>query len=232
MVNKCEGCGETKNLSKDRARQFYLCNACDESIEYKLICKSHIKNDYFMDESEMKGCEYFLIDRRSYPMMTLYALKDVIRIFSLQHGIDSKNMDDVKNKINELKNIKNQKQIEKKQKAQQKKQTMMGNKKKKLTKALNTYGLELRDDSKLCNGYIDGSIKDWSIDGIVQRMCQMKYLYDYCNMDDCYDKAYEDQQEEYNAGYFPDCSVFEQAEMMALKKCGGYPEEWPWLEYE
>lgn len=231
MVKKCEGCGDTKQLSKDRARQFYLCSTCNESVEYKLICKSHIKNDYFINEAEMVGCEYFIIDRRNYPAMTLYALKDVIRIFSLQWGIDDKNMDDIRDKMDELKNIQNQKKLERQQKAEQKKQITRGNKKKKLIKALNNYGLELRADSKLCNGYIDGSIKDWSIDEIVERMCQMKYLYDYCHMDDCYDKAYKEQQEEYEAGYFPDCSVFEQAEMMALHKCGGYPKQWPWLEY-
>jgi hypothetical protein len=235
MVKKCDGCDETKKLSKDKARDFYLCSVCKESIEYKLICKSHIKNEYFITEKEMEGCEFFIIERGRFPDMTLYALKDVIDRFALNYDIDSKNMNAINRKKDELQNIKTQKQIERKKKSEQKKKLITEHRKKELVKALDEYGLKLRNDSKLCNGYIDGSIKDWSIDGIVERMCQMKYLYDYCNMDECYDEAYEEQQEEYEAGYYPDCSVFEQAEMIALEKYGNkgkYPEEWPWLEYE
>lgn len=63
----------------------------------------------------------------------------------------------------------------------------------------------------------------------------MKYLYDYCNIHECYQIAYDNQQDELKAGYFPDCSVFEQAEDIALKKYGlkngEYSDEWPLLEY-
>ena len=65
---------------------------------------------------------------------------------------------------------------------------------------------------------------------IADRMCEMKYLYEYCDFDSAYQKAYEDQQEEYNAGYYPDCTVFEQAEMSVLSDVGGYPTVFPWLK--
>lgn len=94
---------------------------------------------------------------------------------------------------------------------------------------MNKYKLTLRNDSKLCTGYINGTIKDLTCKQIAVRMCQMKYLYDYCHMNDCCEEAYESQQEEYRAGYLPDCTVFEQAELIALHKYGNYPNVWPWL---
>lgn len=227
----CEGCGTTKT-TKDRAREIYLCKPCSESIEYKLICKSHIKNDYFITENKLTECEYYIINRGSYPSMILYHLKDVIQIFATQYELNYNDTISIKNKMDELQNIKIQKKIERQEKAEQKRKFMHKNKKTKLAKAMDEYGLQLREDSKLCNGYINGTINDWTIDEIVERMCQMKYLYDYCDMNDCCEQAYEEQQDEYRAGYFPDCTVFEQAEMIALKKHGKYPDQWPWLEYE
>ena len=82
--------------------------------------------------------------------------------------------------------------------------------------------MELCSDSKLCEGYIDGTIKDWTVEKIAERMCQMKYLFDYAGM--------EYQKEEFENGYFPDMTVFEQAEDSALRKIGGYPKKWPWLK--
>lgn len=52
-----------------------------------------------------------------------------------------------------------------------------------LIDALQEYKLELRDDSKLCHGYINGTIKTHTIPQIVERMCQMKFLYEYCDFD-------------------------------------------------
>ena len=60
-------------------------------------------------------------------------------------------------------------------------------------------------------------------------MCQMKFLYDHANMNYYLKKAENNQAEEIEAGYFPDMSIFEQAEMYALKKIGGYPKKWPWM---
>jgi hypothetical protein len=49
-------------------------------------------------------------------------------------------------------------------------------------------------------------------------------------MDDCKSEAYEEYQEELRAGYYPDCSVFDRAEDIALTKYskGRYPHIYPW----
>lgn len=106
---------------------------------------------------------------------------------------------------------------------------MLIKRKNKLITKLRQYKLELRNDSKLCQGYISGSIKDWDIDDIVNRMCQIHYLFNYCNMNKYIKQANDEQNEEFNAGYIPDISVFDQAEMIVLKEIGEYPEIWPWI---
>ena len=62
-------------------------------------------------------------------------------------------------------------------------------------------------------------------------MCEMKYLYEYCHMDECRQIAYEEYLAEKNDGYYPDMSVSDRAEMIALDKYsnGKYPEIFPWL---
>lgn len=60
-------------------------------------------------------------------------------------------------------------------------------------------------------------------------MCQMKYLYDYCNFQKYYEKAKRNQQKTFEAGYFPDTPIFDDAEYLALKHYGGYPTSYPWM---
>jgi hypothetical protein len=95
-----------------------------------------------------------------------------------------------------------------------------------LIMALRCKGLLLRSDSKYCRLYIDHNEGD--IDDIVQRMCEMKFLYDYCNFKNELKIAKQEQIDELNSGYFPDCPVFDQAEMNVLIKIGKYPKVFPW----
>ena len=230
---RCHHCQTDKMpVKKIKILDLNLCESCEESPKYKLIFKSRVKTEYFLQKEDLKNLEDFEsynVAYRNNPNCVLYKLSDVIKIFCTKHDLDKNDVIGIKNKINELHELKKQKQVERKQKIQENKTIMSNKRKNKLKNALEQYGLQLRDDSKLCQGYIDGSIKDWTIDGIVKRMCQMKYLYDYCDMDDCYVEAYEKQQEEYDDGYFHDCSILDQAESIALEKHGDYPKVWPWL---
>jgi hypothetical protein len=227
----CIECGE-KKTRKDRARPIYLCDLCSTTDKYKLLYKTDIKNQYLMTEDELEDYECYIVKgRRGYPDMTMYKISDVKDIFCMNYTIDRNDNVAIENKINELQADKQKKSLDRKEKINKRKMEISEKRKTKLVKVLKSYDLKLRDDSKLCNGYIDGTITDWGVDQIVQRMCQMKYLYDYCHMNDCYDEAYEDQQEELEAGYFPDCTVIEQAELVALDKYSGnaYPNVWPWM---
>lgn len=102
--------------------------------------------------------------------------------------------------------------------------------KQELIDALDEYGLELRSDSKLCEKYI--KLLDSDLDYVVRRMCEMKYLYEYCNMKKELKEVEREHIQTLNAGYVPDMSVFQEAEDNILRRIGDYPEEWPWIEYE
>lgn len=155
-----------------------------------------------------------------------YKTEDVEEIFCVKHGIvDQGDGVVIEAKIKDIENIKKEKKILREEAA--KKKIIM--RKKKLVEELNKYGLVLRSDSRLCAKYINGEKIDYTLEGVVERMCQMKYLYDYCQMNKYYREAYEFHCEEYRMGYIPDVRVSDHAEMMALKAHGGYPEKWPWL---
>ena len=64
----------------------------------------------------------------------------------------------------------------------------------------------------------------------MERMCQMKFLFEYCNMKHEIEKAKEEQSEEWDMGYIPDNSVFELAEMNILNRIKEYPKVFPWLK--
>lgn len=69
-------------------------------------------------------------------------------------------------------------------------------------------------------------------------MCQMKFLYEYCNFNQCYQEIYDVEEEDFDfirdkfprgTEYSPGPRVFMHAEELALKRVGGYPPVWPWL---
>lgn len=229
----CVGCGSS-STRKDRHRHIYLCTSCQETDKFKLIYKSYVKEKYFIEVSDLEahGCEFFLVEQSRWPTKTLYKVSDVLDLFCVKYNIERTNSEAIQEKLEELKERQSSIKAERAQKRAAKKQTASEQRRSNLVTALTAVGLELRQDSKLCQGYIDGTIKDWDLPSIVRRMCQMKYLYDYCHMDECYDEAETEQDEEYRAGYFPDQSTFDLAEMIALRKYGRngqYPTSWPWL---
>lgn len=93
---------------------------------------------------------------------------------------------------------------------------------------LNDRGIEFRPDSVLCAKYINGKT-DLSLDYIVQRMCEMKYLYEYCNMKSIRAQVYMDYV---NSGYVKNYegTITTQAEKIALQthSNGIYPDKFPW----
>lgn len=57
------------------------------------------------------------------------------------------------------------------------------NRKNKLTETLNMYNIEIRLDSKLCNAYIYFKLdKTWTTEKVAQKMCEMKYLFEVCDI--------------------------------------------------
>jgi hypothetical protein len=200
--------------------------------KYRFICKTDIKKKYFIKPDEMLEYESFVVTNTTYGKqdMTLYKLTDVKDVFCMGYNINRNDNKAIDNKLNKLQKDYQDKLQIKKNIRDEKKEIIMNERKKNLKNALVVYGLELRSDSWLCNGYIDGTIKDWSIRKIVKRMCQMKFLFENCNMDKYFKEAKEERQILYDSGIRPYCSLFEDAEILALENCGGYPKKWDWLK--
>lgn len=106
--------------------------------------------------------------------------------------------------------------------------------KEELVNGLKEFGMVIRSDSELCKKYIDGELDDdteWTVPKIVRRMCEMRYLYGYCHMQECKNKVYREKKE---YGYDRDIMMYQisdEAEEMALKKYsnGRYPTIFPWM---
>lgn len=75
-------------------------------------------------------------------------------------------------------------------------------------------GLRLRHDSKLCSGFINGTITNMDLQHVVSRMCEMRYLYEYCNMEEMLYNAYLYKCE----NGLHNVNIFSLAEDMALRK--------------
>ena len=188
----------------------------------KKICKTTAKEAYFLTDKELSLLDSIGVQKRhSYIHYVLYDKNEVIQAFCDKYKVHECDIEEQQEKLKLEKEVK-------KANRQAKRKETKSKRKKELIKALEEKGLELRSDSKLCQMYIDGS--KWTLAQVVQRMCQMKYLYDYCDMDAYYEEARESQYEEREAGYYPDMSIMEEAEDRALRKHGFYPQEWPWLK--
>lgn len=97
-----------------------------------------------------------------------------------------------------------------------------------LTSALAERGLALRADSRLCEMYLESGEKcGWTLAGIVERMCQMKYLHEYTNYSDMLWRIRENYRD---CGMWWDAEETQaEAENTVVSRRGGWPAEWPWL---
>jgi len=227
----CCHCKDIEKKAKHRLKiNILLCDDCKKLDKYNLLTKTYAKTTYFLEDEDIQNLN-FIKAKSTYGMSTYFTLEDIKNIFCNKYAIDNNN--EIENKIKELNDIKEKIQEEKKSKRMSKNDKNIM-RREKLFNALHKVGLVLRDDSKLCENYINGETKKIKIKDIVKRMCQMKYLFEYCHMDECKQKALEEQRETLEAWYFPDCYVFDEAERMALNEYsyGEYPEIYPWIIQE
>jgi hypothetical protein len=90
-----------------------------------------------------------------------------------------------------------------------------------LTTAIKAAGLIRRSDSKLCDNYIFTG--EPSLDSVVKRLCEVKYLFDYCGMSEEIRKVKKSNKTREN--------VFDIAEVNILRKIGAYPSTFPWMKH-
>jgi len=223
MSKICNEC----NINIGKKSSYYnmiLCNLCNELDKYKLMCKTDVKKTYLLNDKDLDDIEYYEVKNPHYrcaSSMLLYNKKDIINKCVEKYVVNYEDVYKFIEVIKEDRKIKNEKKKETiKKKKEQRKEILVD--------ALKEYKLTLRADSQLCEEYINGRLKNMSIDDIVQRMCQMRFLYEYCDFNKCYNEAKKIKYEDHNYEY-EDMPLFNIAEVIALKKCGGYPDVFPWM---
>jgi hypothetical protein len=215
----CEECHSKKGSLRARVGKT-LCKDCNMLGKYITFTKTESKKRYLLTDEELGRLNEY-VARSPYGMATYYLKSQVLELACIKHDSGP---DEVEDKIIEFKRIKEEERNKRRQIKQNKR-------KEKLINELNKVGLSLRGDSVLCQDYIYGNDSE-DLEWIVSRMCQMKYLFEYCNMNECKNEAYEEYRNIRAMGLYPDFKVFERAEDIALEKYsnGKYPKVFPWLK--
>ena len=215
----CVSCHVVHGTLRNRL-SVVLCSLCLRLPEHVLISKSKCKTEYHISDIDFNGLIAYE-GTCGYGTATYYTMNDVSSRACEKHNTTIDNLSEVLQQIQTVKDLRKQASKERRVDIEN---TRKDNRQTELTEQLHLAGLELRSDSALCQQYISG-ISEHSLEYIVRRMSEMKYLFEYCHMDECRDIAYEEHCDELKAGYFPDCSVFDRAEEIALQKYsnGLYP---------
>jgi hypothetical protein len=176
--NKCVECLQKRGTERSKIK-VVLCKDCSKLEKYQVICTTKAKNTYFIKDSDIEDLDY-MEGHTGYSYGFYYYVNDIKNVACRVHNTTLENLPNV---LALLQTEKTARIERRKQNGIERRNTATEKRKTRLIKALNIMGLELRSDSNLCKKYIDGDVKD--LQGVVKRMCQMKYLYDYCHMNEC-----------------------------------------------
>lgn len=139
MKHPCDEC-EKPNSKMNRTHHIRLCTDCIELDEYKMICKTNAKNEYFLTDKDL--AQYETISVRNcnpgYSNYVLYKFTDIVNCFCMKYNIvnDDEEIENEQIKLaikrNKLKKTR-QNNVEEREKKR----------KRELKKALAEYDLEL-----------------------------------------------------------------------------------------
>jgi len=206
-----------------------VCEECQKLPKYNFITKTDAKNEYLVKDEDLAELESHKVPsnygRRSFAL--LFNKLDVMQKSCERH---STSMDELSSVLESKIHAKQAKSAARRIKMQENRTAREIPRRNRLVEALQVAGLDLRSDSKLCQMFIAGERDD--LDHIVRRMGEMRYLYDYCHMNECRDEAYEWIKEERQLLGHCDYSVNDIAEEIALRKYsrGRYPLVFPWQQ--
>ena len=235
----CVECNHKGRLVK--RLNIIVCIECNKLDKYTLITKTNAKLKYFLTEDDLDDDNLTYYEGSiGYGPATYFTIYDIKNKICQKHNVILSECDNlIKKLINDKETRKGERRIKGKEKIilqRTKRQDILVN-------ALRAAGLDLRTDSQLCSKYISGGFEKTKnnsnsnsnsntniVEQIVKRMCQMKYLYDYCHMEECKDKIYEERNKYGSSEYDDFSSISDDAELMALDKYSHskYPIIFPW----
>jgi len=117
-----------------------------------------------------------------------------------------------------------QKRTNRKLKIKQEKENKNEVRRQLLNKELAKYALPIRADSKLCNGYINGSLKDWSLEEVVEKTLQIRWLYEHTKYSEELDSHIKDEYK-----YEGHCDYQEATDEVQSSIIKEYGKGAPWL---
>lgn len=153
--------------------------------------------------------------RRAAPMR-LYRRSDLLAAARKKHGGD----DGIRRAV--------RKRAERSAKARNTREAKKDDRRGTLEAALAEQGLRIRSDSFLCDNYLKhGETPQWSLQTVVRRMAQMKFLHEYTRYQwhmGNIRQEYRDMGDRYEVE-----ELRGEAEHRALRDVHGWPMRWPWL---
>lgn len=221
----CDEC-HTNPGKSIRFIDYPVCEPCSQLPRYNFITKSDAKEDYLVKDEDLNGLDAHQVSSRygSRQFALLFNKLDIMHKSCERH---STTLEELSSVLESKKQDKYAKSLARKMKIQENRNMREALRREQMIDALRVVGLELRDDSKLCQLYIEG--KTDNLSQIVRRMGEMRFLYEYCHMEECRDEAYKNMREERDLFGHCDTTVQDIAESIALAKYsrGQYPEVLP-----
>ncbi len=216
-----------KTVRKFNFNDILLCKKCENnslnnSDKYRQISKTDAKEQFYLNDDDLKKIQSKIIKNPIYGytgFMTLYLYTDVIQLVNEKYD----NFEEYKIEKEKILNKKRTKRLENKRLRSE-------IRKSELINELNKYRLQLRNDSKLCDNYINIKKKNINLQQVVHEMCIMKFLYDYTNYEERRNNYIDEYA--YHNGWVDMVECSNDVKEEIRQEINGWPNHWPWLKDE
>lgn len=177
-------CFNCRNYTEGRLDQIPFCHNCREKPAH--ITKTRAKSAYCLNDTDLDKLKCELKRNphyRSAAPMTLYLFSDVEKLANCKHPNLRMTLDQKIEKSRRRADKKNKPRIKRRQ---------------LLSDALKEKGLQIRSDSKLCDGFIDGTLgSKWTLKNVVEMCCEMKWLFEHTSYKEELDQEVQELGREY-----------------------------------
>lgn len=217
LENRCINCYK-KTSCKCPFYNHIVCQDCKKCLElYKTLTKTCAIKEYYLTETELDDVKCVQIKNPFYSgMMTLYLESDIVKKTYSLHG----DKDGFYNFVR----MRNQKKLDRSINGKLKKIE----RRESLKKALSIRNLELRDDSVICQNYIDGN-KSLKLSEIVDIMLRMHIIHEHVSFEnirhflyyECEDYFYYEDVEDIAEKIYNKCCERDNYNF-EFCKCGHY----------
>lgn len=163
----------------------YVCSRCIEKDVYRFISKTNVHSHYYFNDDDLAPLKIYYRETK-YGTATCYYVNDLDALACKKYNIANK--DDIPDTLQQIADDSAAVRAERAVIARQKRYVRQAKRKEKLVAALQAAGVPFRSDSQFSEMYIE-SKRGVTLDRVVRRMSEIKYLYDYCHMKEIRDTS-------------------------------------------